>query len=66
MGEDKGKNIFKPTELCELYFIKAAIYEDKGEVKQAIKFMTKKSITKALIDDVRRNEILTRLYMKQG
>ncbi len=33
MADEKDKKLMKPTEICELYFLKAMIYEDMGDSK---------------------------------
>jgi peptide alpha-N-acetyltransferase len=60
-GEDKS--VLKPHEISELYLFKVNILIEMGENKKAIKFMTKKTTDKAIMDDVRKNEILVKLYL---
>jgi hypothetical protein len=33
MAEEKDKKLLKPTEICELYFLKAMIYDEMGDSK---------------------------------
>jgi hypothetical protein len=40
--------------------------ETKQEYKKAIKFMTKKTTDKIICDEIRKNEILARLYLKNN
>ena len=55
-------SILKPHEVSELYLFKCNILIEMGEKKKAIKFMSKKTTEKAILDDVRKNEILAKLY----
>jgi len=50
--------------LCELHLFVGYLYEKKGEAKKAIKYLEKNK--KFLIDDVRKNELLARLYFKNN
>jgi len=43
-NKDKKDMHLKPFEVCELHIMKARILEGKKEYKQAIKFVTKKTI----------------------
>jgi hypothetical protein len=48
----------------ELYLVRAQIFEDLSDFKKGAKWVIKN--TKFIVDDVRRNELLVRLYMKSG
>ena len=61
-NENKEKEL-KPYELCELNLFKVKLFMVQGKNKEAIKYMTKKSIDKTILDDTRKNEILAKLYM---
>ena len=63
---NEDKNILKPHEISELYLFKANILIEMGEPKKAIKFMTKKTTEKAIMDDVRKNEVLAKLYLQNN
>ena len=56
----------KPSELNEIYLFKVNVLEAMGEYKKAIKFMSKKTVDKIIIDDVRKHEYLSRLYLKNN
>lgn len=60
------KNILKPHEMSEIYLFKVNILVEMGENKKAIKFITKKTSEKAIMDDVRKNEILANLYLQNN
>lgn len=64
--EDENKKDLKPAELNEIYLFKVKVLETMGEYKKAIKFMTKKSVDKIICDEVRKYEILSRLYLKNN
>ena len=64
--EDENKKDLKPAELNEIYLFKVKVLESMGEYKKAIKFMTKKSVDKIICDEVRKYEILSRLYLKNN
>lgn len=56
----------KPQEKNEIYLFKAKILEDMGDWKAGIKFLTKKSVEKIILDDVRKNEFLSKFYKNHG
>ena len=62
----EDKTCLKPHEVSELYLFKVNILIEMGENKKAIKFMTKKTTEKAIMDDVRKNEILVKLYLQNN
>ena len=64
--EDDNLKDLKPSELNELYLFKAMVMEKKGDTKKTIKFMTKKTIDKVICDDLRKYEMLFRLYLKNN
>jgi tetratricopeptide (TPR) repeat protein len=65
MEDDERKNL-KPSELNELYLFKALVLEKKGDNKKAIKFLTKKTTDKIVCDEIRKNEVLSRLYLNNN
>ena len=56
----------KPQEKNEIWLFKAKILEDMGDWKAGIKFLTKKSVEKIILDDVRKNEFLAKFYKNHG
>jgi hypothetical protein len=63
---NEDRSIMKPHEVSELYLFKVTILMEMGDVKKAIKFMTKKTTEKAIMDDVHKNEILAKLFLKNN
>ena len=63
---NEDKTILKPHEISELYLFKVNILIEMGENKKAVKFMTKKTSEKSIMDDVRKNEILAKLYLQNN
>ena len=63
---EEDSSILKPHELSEIYIFKCNILIEMGDIKKAIKFMTKKTTEKAIMDDVRKNELLAHLYMQNN
>jgi tetratricopeptide (TPR) repeat protein len=49
------------SELNEAFLLRAKIYEEMKDAKKGVKFVIKN--TKYIVDDVRRNELLVRLYL---
>jgi len=47
--------------MCELYLLRGKVYELMGEHRKGTKFVLK--YAKYIVDDVRRNEMLVRMYM---
>lgn len=60
-NEDKKP---KPHEKNEIYLFKAKILEDSKDYKAGIKFLTKKSVEKIILDDVRKYQFLSKFYFK--
>ena len=60
---NEERTLLKPHEVSELYLFKCNILIEQGDNKKAIKFMTKKQTEKAILDNVRKNEIMAKLYM---
>jgi tetratricopeptide (TPR) repeat protein len=64
--QDDNKKDLKPCELNEIYLFKVHVLETMQEYKKGIKFMTKKTTDKIICDEIRKNEILARLYFKNN
>jgi peptide alpha-N-acetyltransferase len=65
IDESKERQL-KPHEISEIYLFKAKIYEEMGKLKQAAKFLTGKRAEAAVLDDVAKYTILSRVYAKLG
>lgn len=65
-GIENAEKKPKPQERNEIYLFKAKILEDSQDWKAGIKFLTKKSVEKIILDDVRKNEFLAKFYCKHG
>jgi len=65
-GIENAEKKPKPHEKNEIYLFKAKILEDQKDWKAGIKFLTKKSVEKIVLDDVRKNEFLSKFYFNHG
>jgi len=60
LGDDPLQKA-KLNELNELYLFRVKIFEAMGDCKKGVKFILKYKIF--IVDDVRRNEALVRMYL---
>lgn len=62
----EDRSLLKPHEVSELYLFKCNILFEMGDIKKAIKFMVKKTTEKAILDEVRKNELLAKMYSQNN
>lgn len=62
--QSEGDKKAKPYEICELHLFRAHLHEKNGDLRKAIRYIEKKS--KAIVDQVRRAETLTGLYLRNN
>mmetsp|Transcript_16311 Transcript_16311/g.25210 ORF Transcript_16311/g.25210 Transcript_16311/m.25210 type:complete len:627 (+) Transcript_16311:395-2275(+) len=56
----------KPYEISEIYLFKVKIMEAMGDLKGAVKYLTKKKVSNIILDEFRKNEELARLQIAIG